>query len=409
MKEAMRQGAFWKGLVIGLAVGLIVAWGIWPVRYTQAYPRDLRPEDKGVYILLVAKEYRLTGDPALVAQRLRSFDRSELPDLLSAAEEVGVRSEDKAALAALRDLVIYGRPAPAAGVPVPTTPEDSPVDRGSTTAQFFRLLPYFVAGVGGVILLLVLTYAIAALRQGQFAPATPPPERVEMEPTPARPSPSAPPPTTTAVIPEETAGEEDEEDLGPSVSWGEKGTEAEAPVESPAEMPTTATTTAPSPAPVAQETTPPALRQVDTFQSVFIMQAQREQTFDDVFTIYDEQERTLGECGVAEAETLHNQTGHPTVMEIWLFDKQDTTTHQAFILSPWAARQPEIRARYEEMGPVIVARAGAQIRLTARTLFLEAEIKDVAFAQSGEGDEVFSKLALTITVYQRIATTQPSA
>ncbi len=386
MQHAMRQRAFWYGALIGVLLGLFVAWVVWPVRYTQAYPRDLRQEDKLTYILLVAKDYYRTGDVEALAARLQSFDRQELPDLLAQAERrFGRNAEDAAALAFTREVIGMGLEAagtaPAVAPPVAPTPEPSG-RRG-----LGRLIPYGLIGLGIAVLLMVIARIVigARLARWEAMPAERPPAGVELEPV--------------DVDTEEEEGAEDESAPAVSVGWPESPpAEAEEPI------PQEAVSAQPGTRSPGAAPPPPTLRQVRTFQSVYIAQAQGRQPFDDVFTIYDEEERTLGECGVGEVETLHNQPGKPVVMEVWLFDKQDTHTHQAYILTPWAYRQPDIREKYEAQGAVVVAQAGKTIRLAGRSLFLEGEIKDVAFAQSGEGDEVLSKLALTLAVYQRLET-----
>lgn len=400
MQDVWRNRTFWQGLAVGLIVGLFVAWVIWPVRFVNAYPRDLREEDKLTYLLLVAKDYQRTGDVNALAARLASFDRKELPDLLLKAERrFQDDSEGATALGFLRQMVTLE--------PSAVSAETSTPSGAAQGGGVGRLLSYLFIGLGLAVLLVLAARVLVQVRSVRVAPWAPTPSEEELAPeaAPRTGEPPSRPQGSPVVREEEPAAEEEEEEAeAPAVAWGgiQAASEAvEEPVEEEEEVPEDVVEARPSPRPPQAAPPAPTLRQVDTYQSVFIAQAQGKQPFDDVFTIYDEKERTLGECGVAEAETLHNQPGQPIAMEVWLFDKQDTATHQAFILSPWAARQADIRAKYEEKGPVIVARAGAQVRLSARSLFLEGEIKDVAFAQSGEGDEVFTKLALALNVYRR--------
>jgi hypothetical protein len=58
------------GLLAGLALGLVLAWFIWPVSYSNADPADLRLDLKDDYIRMIAASYSLDGDMARALQRL---------------------------------------------------------------------------------------------------------------------------------------------------------------------------------------------------------------------------------------------------------------------------------------------------------------------------------------------------
>ncbi len=50
------------GGVIGLLLGLLIAWGLWPVQWTNATPGHLRSDFQSEYVLWVAEQYASTGD-----------------------------------------------------------------------------------------------------------------------------------------------------------------------------------------------------------------------------------------------------------------------------------------------------------------------------------------------------------
>jgi hypothetical protein len=50
------------GLLLGLGVGLLLAWVVWPVEYTDTSPSDLLAERKALWAELAADGYALTGD-----------------------------------------------------------------------------------------------------------------------------------------------------------------------------------------------------------------------------------------------------------------------------------------------------------------------------------------------------------
>lgn len=50
------------GLALGLGLGLLVGWVLWPVQYTNTAPAQLRQDYRTDYILMVAAAYRVEGD-----------------------------------------------------------------------------------------------------------------------------------------------------------------------------------------------------------------------------------------------------------------------------------------------------------------------------------------------------------
>lgn len=62
------------GLILGLAAGLVYAWLINPVIYTNASPARLNEEHKAEYIFLVSQNYAATGDWELAQRRLAALE-----------------------------------------------------------------------------------------------------------------------------------------------------------------------------------------------------------------------------------------------------------------------------------------------------------------------------------------------
>ncbi len=399
MQDVLRNRFFVLGLIVGIVLGLIVGWGIWPVRYSNAYPVDLRASDKLDYILLVSREFQRTGDYKALAKRLRTFPKEELPQVFTEAEKAYAQNPEYLTdIQKTWEFIKVNSPEP---LPSPAASTAQTEAGGESRGLMDRLIP--LAGV--VAGLLIILYALWRLYQWvmMMREAAPEPLAHEYE---------------TETFPEDEAWEEeepfDEEMEGELVEGGapvDVAPPPPSPIPAPSE-PRAPTRPVPSPVPPAEKRRPPlrvlsqptapAIRLVETLHPVYMLQAQTDEGYDEAFTIYDETRENLGECGMGEAELYQEQPGRPTVMEVWLFDKHDAVTRQGFILSPWAYNQPDIRQKYEESGRIIVAKPGAVLRLTARSLYMEGEIKDVAFAQIGNGDEVFSKLALELKVFKRL-------
>lgn len=50
---------FVGGIIVGLLIGLIFAWAIWPVKWKDATPGQLHPTYQGVYVNAVAEDYNI--------------------------------------------------------------------------------------------------------------------------------------------------------------------------------------------------------------------------------------------------------------------------------------------------------------------------------------------------------------
>ncbi|NPA90829.1 MAG: hypothetical protein GXO55_05205 [Chloroflexi bacterium] len=409
MQSILRERLFLFGLVVGLIVGLLIGWVIWPVHYTNAYPADLRHSDKVDYILLISREFQRTGDWEALQRRLSTFPKDTLPDLfVEARKKYAGQTEYTDALdTTWKFIQEHGN----LSTKTETGPQTQPSAPGQpeTKKQGGHKWLYIL---GLLLALAVIGLALYRLYQwmNMEKDSYPQPMSRNLE-TESYPPPEPAPwhsPVSSPVEEEAlVVEEEEEEDEEPPFEVEERGEPVSV---APEHRPETIPTDGKPPAVDTSFQPPeaPSLRLVETFYPVFMLEAQQEQAFDVAYTIYetlpDGSEENLGECGLSEAESYQGQVGRPTVMEVWLFDKHDPVSPvQAFILSPRAYAQADIRQKYEAKGKVIQAKPSATIRLRTYALYLEAEIKDVAFAQLGQEDEVFNKLALEMKVYRQIS------
>ncbi|MCS7283342.1 MAG: hypothetical protein NZ769_08365 [Anaerolineae bacterium] len=86
------------GLALGLGLGLLVGWVLWPVQYTNTAPAQLRQDYRTDYILMVAAAYRVEGDPEAARGRLAQLDPEDpsrpLVELTEALIAQGGRPQD---------------------------------------------------------------------------------------------------------------------------------------------------------------------------------------------------------------------------------------------------------------------------------------------------------------------------
>ena len=102
------------GLVVGLALGLLVGWRLWPVSYRNTTLSQLRQDYKNDYILMVASEYQVEGDAEQALARLSLLDpESPTQALLILTEQLIIsegRQEDIVILARLADALQISTP-----------------------------------------------------------------------------------------------------------------------------------------------------------------------------------------------------------------------------------------------------------------------------------------------------------
>jgi len=83
------------GVAVGLGVGFLIGWGVWPVEYYDTDPVDLRGEHKEEYIVLVAAAYALDGDLDHAEDRLAKLEEEDIAQVVGdLAEKYLERGED---------------------------------------------------------------------------------------------------------------------------------------------------------------------------------------------------------------------------------------------------------------------------------------------------------------------------
>ena len=65
------------GALVGIALGLLVGWVVWPLEYSEADPTILEEGYQRDYTLMIASAYSLDRDLDLARTRLRSLGSAE--------------------------------------------------------------------------------------------------------------------------------------------------------------------------------------------------------------------------------------------------------------------------------------------------------------------------------------------
>jgi len=101
-----------EALAVGLIVGLVIGWMIWPVSLSSVAPVDLHTGYRDYYLSIVANEYSVNHDLNLAKRMLGAdHDRWSSKDIATALKNLAKTSANKAQLEALAADLEKGAPA----------------------------------------------------------------------------------------------------------------------------------------------------------------------------------------------------------------------------------------------------------------------------------------------------------
>jgi hypothetical protein len=125
--------------------------------------------------------------------------------------------------------------------------------------------------------------------------------------------------------------------------------------------------------------------------------------YDESFSIDTGGGEFLGEYGVGVSETVG--VGEPkkvAALEIWLFDKNDIKTATKVLMSEHAYNDPNIRARLEPKGELIVVKPQEQVLLETATLQLLATVVDMDYGTGAAPQHsYFERITLELAIWPR--------
>ncbi|OGO26552.1 MAG: hypothetical protein A2W33_03795 [Chloroflexi bacterium RBG_16_52_11] len=329
------------GLLIGLILGLIYAWLINPVEWTDAPVDLLRPDLQEDYMRMAIDSYTVNQDAALAQTRYEAIGENK--ENILAQIEANPGEQSPQSIAAFKAVVTTGVPAvatPPATTPGVTTPmvtssvPAAPVEEeGGFPTWTIVILLICVLGLalgGGLFYLLYWRNRSG----GQASPAKREAQPAERQP-----------------------------------EW----TEYAAPGEE-----------------------PPTVQFMASYKL-------GDDLFDDSFSIDSPTGEFLGECGAGISETIG--VGEPkrvTAFEVWLFDKNDIQTVTKVLMSAHAFLDDATRQRLESKGDPVLAEPGSEIVLETQTLKLVARVVDMAYGDGALPEQsFFDRLILELSVWPR--------
>ncbi len=332
-------------LVIGLIIGLIFAWAIWPVQYTDASPENLHENFQIDYMRMVVDSYTLRQDDALAKKRidalgedgpvtLQKLITNPGDDLSRMTLDLFLQQYNPNTAAAPSTDTGGVLPTDATGSLTPAVDDTGggqPLVGGSRTSTFLLT----ACGITGLLAVGLAGYYFLRMRNkpatGQTAAAR-------------------------ANEYSQQAVQTDYEALGEAT-------------------------------PIAQ------------WMTTYLI---GDDLFDDSFSIDSLSGEFLGECGVGIADTIG--VGEPkrvSAFEVWLFDKNDIQTVTKVLMSAHAMNDDATFARLEAKGEPVLATLGGSVVLETKTLRMAVRVMDMDY---GTGhlpeNSFFQRITLELAIWE---------
>jgi hypothetical protein len=352
--------------VVGLLIGLVVlGWVVFPVRWTQALPSDLRTDYRDDYLRLVADSYALTGDLDAAVERLRFWKPADMVTLLGQLSLEAEAQEDTMAALRLRRLAEDAYAVRAARVQPTVPPAPTPAGASGAAGTTLTLFLLLLAALVVMAVLLVLSRALGVWPQRAVPGPTPAAVVGEAEAA------EDEEPFWEEVDTDRVAAGEEEPEATEGLAAEETGEEEEGEAPLPSMLPAPGTV----PATVVVPPVPSPLK-------VQTLRFNGDPTYNETRAITDNQVY-LGEYGMGVGQTNPQYPDRVYSLEVWLFDKGDINTVTAVLLHPDVYADEELRQQAAGQHEAVPLQPGAPIHLRTKRLRLDGHIRRVEFGPAG--------------------------
>jgi hypothetical protein len=397
-------------ILVGIGVGLFMAWRVWPVTWYDTDPSDLRLQHQFSWVIMASDSLAVTGDVDLTRQRLFALtdEQTDWQWVANLVEQAAVnrdRAEDTAAALRLR------RMAQALVLPQPTAEEVAVRPPASVIPPGMSNGGLVAGSIVAVFIGLVLIVWLALMIMGGSMATEPMPPyhdtprpryrasapRVDepvVEVPLERQRRASPPPAPSPGVAARAARPVDEADVLASDPLADQP-----PVDQERDRPRVIHTAA-SP---RQPMPPLPANAIARFEAEY-------QYGDDHLDVSHSIERSpgqfLGECGLSVADVLDaDEFQQIDAFEVWLYDRRedrsDSATVSKYIVSDMVLRDEGRRQELREEHELVLARRGALIELQTRWLRLEAQIIAYRYrADDDASDAVFDFLEIELIVFE---------
>ena len=378
--------------IIGLIVGLILAWVVFPVKWKDASAEHLRADERLVYLRNAINSYTMTGRVKEAQMAWNSLGNNAGKTLEELNKTPGFLFTEQIERFALAVDTTAPIPVTQPGEGNAAVKDDGTViglrpDDGSAVTET-KGKGLLWLGIGLLLLLLIgaglvwwfffknkdveLPFKLSRRDEdksaGTFSAVRPAATPIKREPAP-RP--------VVAEEPEEPEEKPTLPNLAGLFGIGEKQKPQE---------------TAPEPLQAAKP--------VAQFMTTYML---GDDMYDESFTFDAPNGEFLGECGVSSSDTIG--VGEPkkvSAFDIWLFDKNDIQTVTKVVMSKHAFEDGATRQRLEIRGEPIKAEEGKQFILETATLRMEGKLVNFQYGDLPlPDDSYFQRATMELAVYRK--------
>lgn len=331
------------GVILGLALGLTIGWGIWPVEYYDTAPLSLKAEFQEEYLRMAIDSYHSNNNEQLAVQRWGALGDAA-PDVLAdiilepADQRPGWIQEYKnfiesQGFSTVPSGTVASSTEPANGEPT------APTTGGTSSLMKWGLVIFSVIAIGVII------------GAGIF--------------------------------------------YGRRILYGNPSVQPSGEVSAARQAQEIAKST--------EKTDFQTLGLAKPITQTMTTYVLGDDLYDESFSIDAPSGDFLGEYGVGVSETM--VSGEPkkvTAIEIWLFDKNDIKTATKVLMSAYSFNDPTIRARLEAKGELALMEKDKQVMLETQTLQLLATVVDLEYGQSNLPEKsYFERVTLELAVWPK--------
>ena len=313
------------GVIVGLAIGLIVGWGIWPVQWTDATPQVLRADLQEDYMRMTIDSFRVNSNPDLAVRRYEELGNNAAQTFLNIEQNPG--DLDPAIIAIFRQVV--------------ETSLGSIDTAAATATEKPSSISTLVISVAGILILAVVIFGAFYFLRNIFR--------------------FKPRGEATAAMQAAEASRQTEKTDFQSLGLA-----------------------------------PPVTQTMTTYVI-------GDDLYDESFSIDTQGGDFLGEYGVGISESIG--VGEPkkvTALEVWLFDKNDIKTATKVLMSSHAYNDPELRARLEAKGELVMLEPQGQVILETAALQLLVTVNDLEYGVGAmPQDSYFDRVTLELAIWPK--------
>ncbi len=152
---------FVLGVILGLALGVTFAWGIWPVEVVDTTPDVLRFDLQQDYLRMTIDSYNKTNDVDAAMRRWDNLGAAAAPAYISLQSDPGNLSAEDVQKFGVLVQAVKGAPIQNSQTPGGDTPTS-----GSTPSSVGRLVLYAAIAVVAILLAFAAFYLFRLFRKG---------------------------------------------------------------------------------------------------------------------------------------------------------------------------------------------------------------------------------------------------